>query len=171
MEKFHHFLYTSHLIPETDQQPLETILSKSLNQVTPRLQRILTRTFPYNFTVHYISGATNQLADCLSWLGDGKDTIKLSKLQVNWITQKLSARSDSLHQLSVHTSWWWTCSFETYHHARMAQFNQQVPPVLQPYWTFREELAVENGLILKGTRLLYQPSSRKLFWNWFTKDI
>ena len=45
MEKFHHFLYTSHFILETDQKPLETILSKSINQATPRLQCILIRTF------------------------------------------------------------------------------------------------------------------------------
>ena len=29
MEKFHHFLYASHFILETDQKPLEAILSKS----------------------------------------------------------------------------------------------------------------------------------------------
>ena len=79
MEKFHHFLYTSHFILETDQEPLEAILSKSLNQATPRLQRILIRTFPYMFTVRYIPGMTNQLADCLSHLGDQKDAIKLPK--------------------------------------------------------------------------------------------
>ena len=59
MEKFHHFLYTSHFILETEQKPLEVILSKSLNQATPRLQRILIRTFPYNFTMLYIPGVTN----------------------------------------------------------------------------------------------------------------
>ena len=32
MQKFHHFLYASHSILETDQKPLEAILSKSLNQ-------------------------------------------------------------------------------------------------------------------------------------------
>ena len=31
---------------------------------------------------------------------------------------------------------------------------KQVPPVLQPYWTFREELTVEDGLLLKGTRIV-----------------
>ena len=31
---------------------------------------------------------------------------------------------------------------------------KQVPQVLQPYWTFREELTVEDGLILKGTRIV-----------------
>ena len=66
MEKFYHFLYASHFILETDQKPLEAILSKSINQATPRQQRILTRTFPYHFTVQYIPGLTSQLADCLS---------------------------------------------------------------------------------------------------------
>ena len=82
MEKFHHFLYASHFILETDQKPLQAILSKSLNQATPSLQRILIRTFPYNFTVQYIAGVTNQLADCLSQMGDQKDPIKIPKLQV-----------------------------------------------------------------------------------------
>ena len=31
---------------------------------------------------------------------------------------------------------------------------KQVPPVLQPFWTFREELTVEDGLIPKGTRIV-----------------
>ena len=79
MEKFHHFLYASHFILETDQKPLETILSKSINQATPRLQCILIRTFLYHVMVRYISGLTNQLADCLSRLGCQKDTIKTTQ--------------------------------------------------------------------------------------------
>ena len=86
MEKFHHFLYASHFILETDQKLLEAILSKSLNQATPRLQHILIRTFVYHFTVRYIPGITNHLADCLSCLGVQKDFIKLPKLQVHQIT-------------------------------------------------------------------------------------
>ena len=35
MEKFHHFLYGNQFTLETDQKPLEAILSKSLNQATP----------------------------------------------------------------------------------------------------------------------------------------
>ena len=51
MEKFHHFLYGTHFILETDQKLLKAILSKSLNQATPQLQRILIRTFLNHFTV------------------------------------------------------------------------------------------------------------------------
>ena len=35
IKKFHHFLYRTHFILQTDQKPLEAILSKSLNQATP----------------------------------------------------------------------------------------------------------------------------------------
>ena len=65
MEKFHHFLYANHFILETDQKTLEIILSRTLNQVTLHLQRILIRTFLYNFTVWYLPGLKNQLAECL----------------------------------------------------------------------------------------------------------
>ena len=103
MEKFHHFLYASHFIPEIDQKPTEVILSKSINQATPRLSRILIRTFPYHFTVQFIPGMTNQLANCLSHLGGQKDTIKLPKLHLYQITNQLCTRSDSLNQFRIAT--------------------------------------------------------------------
>ena len=31
---------------------------------------------------------------------------------------------------------------------------KEVPSVLQSYWTFREELTIEDGIILKGTRIV-----------------
>ena len=38
---------------------------------------------------------------------------------------------------------------------------KQVPPELQPFWTFREELTLMDGLTLKGTRIVIQTSSAK----------
>ena len=99
MEKLHHFLYGNEFILETDQKPLEAILSKSLNQATPRLQRILIRTFPYHFKVRYILDQTNHVTDCLSRLGFQKDSISLPRLQVNQNTSQLKARSDSLQNI------------------------------------------------------------------------
>ena len=155
MEKFHHFLYVNHFILEMDQKPLEAILSKSLNQATARLQRILIRTFPYNFAVHYIPGATNQVVDCLSQMGDQKDIIRLPKLQVNQITQQLPAQNDSLQQLRMATQT--DDELAILKHTIMQGWSKtikQVPPVLHPYWTFREELTIEDGLIFKGTRII-----------------
>ena len=111
--------------------------------------------FPYHFTVCYIPSITNQLANCLSRLGGQKGTIKLPKFHVNQITQQLSARSDSLNQLRQCTQA--DDELALLKHTIMQGWPssiKQVPPVLQPYWTFREELTVEDGLILKGTRIV-----------------
>ena len=65
-EKFHHFLYGSHFTLQTDQKSLESILARSLNEATPRLQRLLIKASVYDFSVEYIPGPTNKVADCLS---------------------------------------------------------------------------------------------------------
>ena len=88
-------------------------------------------------------------------MGDQKDTIKLPKLHVYEITQQLSARRDSLNQLRVSTQA--DDELALLKHTIMQGWSssiKQVPPVLQPYWKFREELTVEDGLILKGTRII-----------------
>ena len=103
MEKFHHFLYGTLFILETDQKLLEAIPSKSLNKAKPWLQRILIWTFPYHFTVHHILGPMIQLANCSSRLGSQNDNIKLPKLRIYQITNQLKARSDTLNQLHIAT--------------------------------------------------------------------
>ena len=106
---------------------------------------------------------TNQLADCLSRLGDQKDTIKLPKLHVYQITQQLPARSDSLHQLRV--SKLADDELVLLKHTIMQGWPKsikQVPPALQPFWTFREELTVEDGIILKGTRIIIPTKQQEV---------
>ena len=152
VEKFHHFLYRCHFILETDQKPLEAILSRSLNQATPRLQCILIRILPYNFTVRYIPGPKNLLADCLSRLGDQKDTIRVPKLQVYQISHQLPARSDRLQELQQATQA--DDELALLRHTIMSGWPSTIKEILQvlhPYWTFHEELTIEDDLILKGT--------------------
>ena len=162
MEKFHHFLYGNEFTLETDQKPLEAILSKSLNQVTPQLQRILIRTFPYNFKIQYIPGATNHVADDLSRLGVQKDSISLPKLHVHQITSQLKAREDSLNSIRLATQ-------ANDNLAILKHIIQQgwpktvkeVPQEIQKYWTSHEELMIEDGLILKGTRIVIPDVKRE----------
>ena len=162
MEKFHHFLYGNKFMLETNQKPLEVILSKSLNQARPRLQRFLIRTFLYHFKVRHIPGLTNHVADCLSRLGFQKDSISLPKLHVNQITSQLKARSDSLHNLQIATQdddklailkhiiqWGWPKTIK------------EVLSEVQKYWTFHEELTIEDGLVLKGTRIIIPDEKRE----------
>ena len=162
MEKFHHFLYGNEFVLETDQKPLEAILSKSLNHATPRLQCILIRTFPYHFKVRYIPGLTNHVANCLSRLGFQKDTISLLKLHVNQITSQLKARSNSLHHLQLATKD--DDKLAILKHVipqGWPKTIKEVPSQIQPYWTFCKELTIEDGLVLKGTRIMIPNKKRE----------
>ena len=160
MEKFHHFLYASHFILETDQKPLEAILSESLNQATPRLQWILIRIFAYQFTVRYMPGIANHLADCLSHLGGQKCSIKLPKLQGHQITSLLNAKGESLQEIRIpiQEDDQLALLMHTITHG-WPNAIREVPSEIQPFWTFREELTVEDGNVLKGTCIVI-PSKK-----------
>ena len=61
---------------QTDQKHLQAILSKSLVEATPQMQRLLLPNIPYDMTVEYIKGETNFITDCLSRAPIAEDTIK-----------------------------------------------------------------------------------------------
>ena len=47
MEKFHYFLYGKEFTLETDQKPLVSIYRKHMVEISPRIQRLIVRSFPY----------------------------------------------------------------------------------------------------------------------------
>ena len=97
----------------------------------------------------------NQLADCLLRLGNQNDSIKLPKLYVYQITSQLKARSDTLNQL--HTATQEDDELILLKHMitnRRPNSIKEVPPEIQVYWTFWEELTIEDGLVLKGTQIV-----------------
>ena len=102
--------------------------------------------------MQYIPGMTNQLADCLSHLDGQKDSVKLSKLHLYQITNQLCTRSDSLTQIRIATQEGDELALLKYIITQgWPSTIKEVPNVLQLYWTFREELMVEDGIVLKGT--------------------
>ena len=55
MEKFHYFLYGKEFTLETDQKPLVSIYKKHMVDISPRVQRLIVRSFPYlPFKVVYV---------------------------------------------------------------------------------------------------------------------
>ena len=88
----------------------------------------------------------NQLADCLSHLGGQKDTIKLPKLYAYQITNQLWARSDRLQQIRIATQEGDELVLLKHTITQGWPSNiKEVPSVIQSYWTFREELTIEDG--------------------------
>ena len=110
----------------------------------------------------YLPGLKNQLADCLPRVGGLQDSIKLLKLSVYQITGHLNARSDSLQQLCEASQTDDTlailkCTIQK----GWPSTIKELPSKIQPCWTFREELTIEDGLILKGTRIVV-PSMKQV---------
>ena len=84
MKKFHYFLYGKEFTLETDQKPsrvLVSIYKKQMIDISPRVQRLIVRSFPYlPFKVVYKKGVDILVADALSQVTpmDPEDNIKTS---------------------------------------------------------------------------------------------
>ena len=78
--------------------------------------------------------------------------MKLTRLHVHQFTSQLQARSDSLNGLKITTQ-----DDDKLAHLKNAitqgwpRTIRKVPSEIQACWTFREQLSIEDGIILKGS--------------------
>ena len=89
MEKFHYILYDKEFTLETDQKPLVSIYKKHMVDISPRVHRLIGRSFPYQpFNFIYKKGKDIPVADALSRVTpmDPEDNIQLPIIAVNLIT-------------------------------------------------------------------------------------
>ena len=100
MKKFHYFLYGKQFTLETDQKPLVSIYKKHMVEISPRIQRLIVRSFPYQpFNVHYRKGKEIPLADALSRVSPTpveEDGIQLPIVAVNLITSNIPVSSTEI---------------------------------------------------------------------------
>ena len=64
--KFHEYIYGLDIVLETDHKPIVALSNKGLNDMSPRLQRVMMRLQKYNFTVEWIPGKDLVIPDTLS---------------------------------------------------------------------------------------------------------
>ena len=107
-EKFHYFLYGKEFTLETDQKPLVLIYRKHMVEISPRIQRLIVRSFPYQpFDVQYRKGMEIPLADTLSRVTPTpveEDGIQLPIVAVNLITSNLPVSSTEIGLIHEETS-------------------------------------------------------------------
>ena len=154
-ERFHTYVYGKHFTIESDHKPLEMIQQKPLTAAPPRLQRMLLRLQTYDVKIRYLPGKEMMLADSLS-RSPSKDSTAIDlDLQIHHV-QFTPQRLDQIRR-------------ETKQDAELKQLmetivvgwpekRRDVPRQIQPYWPFRDELAVEDGLVLKGPRVIIPRS-------------
>lgn len=156
--KFHEYVYGREVLIETDHKPLQSIFQKSLHKTPPRLQRLLLALEKYDLEVKYKPGKEMFLADHLSrsYLPETKE-ILVPDINVNEIHlishlpisqemyekfQKETANDEHLQELqdAILDGW--------------PEEKSNVSYNLRPYWTFRDELSVMDGLLYKSSKLI-----------------
>ena len=165
MEKFHYFLYGKEFTLETDQKPLVSIYKKHMVDISPKVQRLIVRSFPYQpFTVIYKKGKDIPVADALSQVTpmDPEDNIKLPIIAVNLITTHIlmiapsqdtfSRKLDQLRNSTVQDNQ--LKRFSCYINTGFSCEKKNLLTDLQEYWSYRDTLSIKNGLLTCGSRII-----------------
>ena len=146
------YVYGKSFILESDHKPLEMINLKNLAAAPQRLQRMFLRVQPYDFVLRYKPGKQMMLADVLSRQPSSETTQIDLDVQVSFVlqfsTQKLQAIREATHANDE------LCALITVIVEGWSESQRQLQPPLRPYWSCRDELAIEDGLIMKGDRLV-----------------
>ena len=104
MKKFYYFLYVKEFTLETDQKPLVSIYKNHMINISPRVQRLIVRSFPYqSFNVVYKKGTQIPVANVLSRVTpmEPEDSIQLPIIAVNIITFHVLISVDSQKSFST----------------------------------------------------------------------
>ena len=145
-------------------QPLEMISMKNLTAALVRLQRMLIWLQQYDMVIMYRPGKEMLLANALTFLPSRTDTeIKLD-LRVNAISKsdfttscliKIAAEKqrDSI-LFTVHR---WTLN-------SWPQKCTNIPRITRNYWNFRDELSIDDDLLMKEKELSFWHHAETPSW-------
>ena len=172
--RFHTYLYGRPFKVITDQKPLEMIVQKPLLKAPPRLQRMLQKIQGYDYVVEYRSGKSMTLADTLSRLPSQADKtsldldlrvdgLDLSKDEIGFCQYDfISFTPKKQYQLreATKTDPVLNSLMETIVHGWPDNIKA-LPVDVRPYWSFRDELAIEDGIIFKGQEVVVPEALRQ----------
>ena len=151
LEKFEYYLLGRKVVVETDHSPLEQIFKKNIAEAPARLQRFLLRCLKFDITMKYKPGKAIPVADALSRMCFKEE--ETAKHDIHFITtkscpidiktvQEATMQDQDLNKLKEVVFKGWPA------------YRKQCPQELWDYWTFRCDLVIEDGLILKGDRII-----------------
>ncbi len=169
LEKLHHYVYGKKALIETDHKPLESIWKKSIASASPRLQRLLLKMSKYDIEMKYIPGKTNVVADALSRVCSMEQPPRdhdTPMIEIDAITSTLPASPAKLDEIRQCTEKDVVlCHLKDMVHDGWPNVRSESPPDLNEYWTFREDISVENGIVLKGHRIIIPKTLRQQMLN------
>ena len=165
--------------------------------VSPRIQRLAIRTWQYDFTPEWIPGKQNSISDALSRVSplELQDSDKEGGILAVNILQNSSFENRELEELKHATSEDTELqALKNVISTGWPQKRSSLSTSLQNYWNYRDELTMENGILLKNYKILVPRSLQQkylekihaghqginsclqkarefVFWHGYTKDI
>ena len=162
-ERFRQYLLGRNTIyVESDHKPLEVIFKKPLLSAPKRLQHMLLRLQHYNLDVNYKKGSEMYIADFLSRASlphshdktNDYDIFSLELENMNF-AEFLRISDTRLQQIQKLTCT--DCQLQTLKKTILAGWpncKDEIHPSIREFWSMREELTMQNGIIYKGHRVL-----------------
>ena len=152
LERFDQYTYGREVIVKNDHKPLMNIFKKPLSQAPKRLQNLIIRLHRYCFEFKYTSGAQLHIADALSRAHLITETHPTKIMSVDALyfipdkqiqeVEEETSKDATLQQLKQVITEGWPSQ------------KQDIPSCIQPYYDLRDTLSVQNGVIVKGERIL-----------------
>ena len=167
LERLNHYMFGRSITVQSDHQPLQSIWKKSIVSASPRLQRLLLRLAHYDLNIEFLRGKENMIADALGrvcLLQSNNSKIKDSNIDVipvHHITQTALVSKTRLQELRLATQSDATlCSLAKTVHEGWPQSKKDCPKQLLDFWSFRQKISKEDGLLYKNQRLIMPHSER-----------
>jgi hypothetical protein len=159
LERFDQYTYGRKVHVQNDHRPLASILKKPLSQASRRMQTLMMRLYRYDITFEYVKGTQLYIADILSraylpHVGDEVSVMAVSPLldvedRTREEVKAATAQDDDLHVLLrvIRQGW--------------PESKSAVPAAARPYFDVRDTMSHEDGVILKGDRILVPAAMRR----------
>jgi len=157
LKKFHHYTYGRDVEVTTDHKPLVAIKKKPLSKAPRRLQQMLLTAQEYTYTLEFKPGKDIPVADTLSRAPTGSpprgqpvNNITLTGLDADRLDKIRGATTQDtiLQELAKVILAGWPND------------RHDVAPDLLPYFSFRDELTIQDGVIFRGERIVVPASLR-----------
>ncbi|KAK2710846.1 hypothetical protein QYM36_012138 [Artemia franciscana] len=158
---FHQYLFGRKVYVTTDHKPLEANFSKAINRAPPRLQRMMLAIQPYDLTCHYRPGKEIPVADTLSrlYLPDvDKEAESEGELAIHTFFKQIpitKKRMEHIRQESLHDEE--LSIFMQIKENGWPENRKDALVSTTPYWNYRDELVVNNGLFFQKGKGLSFP--------------
>ena len=168
LERFTGCLHGMYFHVETNHEPLVSLLSskKNLNRLSPRIQHFRACLMRYMYTIAHLPEKSLLTADALSRAPRGPlpeaEVILTDEVtaQANLVVGALPATEKRLTEIRARQLENDVCRHVMRYCAEGWPSHPTFPSILRPYWQVQYDLIIQNGLLLKGVRLVIPTCMR-----------